>query len=51
MEIRIAITLIILNFEFLPLPDHLRTTAATERIFRRPDTPYANLKILGLGHT
>ncbi|ROW07878.1 hypothetical protein VMCG_03462 [Cytospora schulzeri] len=46
MEIRIAIVLIILNFEFLPLPDELRTTTAAERIFRRPDTPYARLKIL-----
>lgn len=46
MEIKIAIALIVLNFEFMELPDELRTMTASERIFRRPDTPYANLKIL-----
>lgn len=46
MEIKIAIALIILNFEFLVLPDELRTTTAAERIFRQPDTPYAHLKVL-----
>lgn len=46
LEIRIAVVLIILNFEFLPLPDELRTTTVAERIFRCPDTPYARLKIL-----
>lgn len=46
MEVKIAIALIILNFEFMQMPDGLRTTTASERIFRRPDMPYANLKVL-----
>lgn len=46
MELKIAIALIVLNFEFRKLPDKMRTMTASERIFRRPDTPYANLKVL-----
>lgn len=46
MELKIAIALLILNFEFLSLPDELRTMSCAERIFRQPDTPYARLKVL-----
>ncbi|ROV89570.1 hypothetical protein VMCG_09950 [Cytospora schulzeri] len=46
MEFRIVVVLLILNFEFLPLPEELRTTSVTEKIFREPDTPYARVKAL-----
>lgn len=46
MEVRIVVVLLILNFEFLSLPEDLRTTSVTEKIFREPDTPYARVKVL-----
>lgn len=46
MEFRIVAVLLILSFEFLPLPDELRTTSCTEKIFRQPDKPYARLRVL-----
>lgn len=46
MELRINIVLLILSFEFLPLPEELRTMSAHERIFRHPDAPYVRLRPL-----
>lgn len=46
MEFRVFIVLLVLNFEFLPLPEDLRSMKATEKIFREPDTPYVRLKAL-----
>ncbi|KAH8784899.1 cytochrome P450 [Diaporthe sp. PMI_573] len=46
MEFRILIVLLILNFEFLPLPEDLSGWSAQEKIFRHPDFPYARIKIL-----
>ncbi|KAL1869130.1 hypothetical protein Daus18300_005666 [Diaporthe australafricana] len=46
MEFRIVVVLLILSFEFLPLPEEFRTTSCTEKIFRQPDTPYARLRAL-----
>ncbi|KAK2606815.1 hypothetical protein N8I77_005540 [Diaporthe amygdali] len=46
MEYRFLVVLLILNFEFLPLPEDLRGWTAQEKIFRHPDYPYARLKIL-----
>ncbi|KAI0143506.1 cytochrome P450 [Xylariaceae sp. FL1272] len=46
MEFRIIATLLVLNFEFLDLPENLRAWSASERTFRRPDMPYARLKFI-----
>ncbi|KAI0484563.1 cytochrome P450 [Xylariaceae sp. FL0804] len=46
MEYRIVATLLILNLEFTPLPEDLKTMQATEKIFRQPDKPFAKLSVL-----
>lgn len=46
MEYRILVVLLILNFEFLPLPKDLSSLSAQEKIFRHPDYPYAKIKLL-----
>lgn len=46
MEFRILVVLLILNFEFLPLPEECRSMNAHEKIFREPDKPYAKLRVL-----
>ena len=46
MEFRIVIVQLVLNFEFLPLPEKLATMAAKEKVFREPQMAYAQLKIL-----
>ncbi|KAI2625057.1 cytochrome P450 [Hypoxylon sp. NC1633] len=46
MEFRIIITLLILNLEFLELPPEYKTMKASEKIFRRPDMPYAKINLL-----
>ena len=48
MEIRIMVTLHILNFEFLELPTQYKSMGATEKIFRQPDFPYAQVRRLQL---
>ncbi|GAB1316313.1 hypothetical protein MFIFM68171_06523 [Madurella fahalii] len=45
-EMRIIITLMILNFEFLPLFAELSSMAAEERLFRRPRTCHVKLRPL-----
>ncbi|SPQ24085.1 98bcb0d1-d493-4b7c-8817-0a47768b614d [Thermothielavioides terrestris] len=39
MELRIMVVLLILSFEFLPLPEDLRGMSAHEKVFREPDFP------------
>ncbi|KAI0413076.1 cytochrome P450 [Xylaria grammica] len=46
MEIRIVVTLLILNFEFLELPSEYKTTGATEKIFRHPNTSYVKVRAI-----
>ncbi|KAI1310172.1 cytochrome P450 [Xylaria venustula] len=46
MELRIVITLLILNFEFLELPKERKAMNTTEKIFRQPDMPYVKLRPL-----
>lgn len=46
MEFRIVVTLLILNLEFLELPEDFKSMSATEKIFRRPDKPFARLREL-----
>lgn len=45
MELRIAVVLLILNLEFLALPDDLKTMLGIETFFREPKKPYAKLGI------
>ncbi|KAK3897004.1 cytochrome P450 3A24 [Staphylotrichum tortipilum] len=46
MELRMVLVLLVLNFEFLPLPEELDSLAATEKIFREPTFPYAKIRVL-----
>lgn len=46
IEFRIVVVLLILNFEFLPLPEELQTTDAIEKVFREPSKPYARVRAL-----
>ncbi|KAI1104784.1 cytochrome P450 [Jackrogersella minutella] len=46
MEFRIVVVLLVLNLEFLELPEKLKTMRATEKVFRKPDMSYARVKIL-----
>jgi hypothetical protein len=38
--------LLILSFEFLPLPEDLRGMSAHEKVFREPDFPFAKVRVL-----
>ncbi|ROW07637.1 hypothetical protein VPNG_06819 [Cytospora leucostoma] len=46
IEFRIVVVFLILNFEFLPLPEELQTTDAIEKVFREPSKPYARVRAL-----
>lgn len=46
MEFRMVVALLVLNFEFLEMPDEFKTLKASEMIFRVPDMPYARLRVL-----
>ncbi|KAI0401874.1 hypothetical protein F4802DRAFT_600557 [Xylaria palmicola] len=46
MEFRVIVVLLIINLEFLQLPEEFKTPKAIERIFREPETPYAKLRVL-----
>ncbi|KAK6210825.1 hypothetical protein LQW54_005873 [Pestalotiopsis sp. IQ-011] len=46
MEFRIVVTLLILNFKFLDLPEDLKALSATEKIFRQSDKPFVRLEVL-----
>ncbi len=46
LELRIIIAMLMLTFEFLPLPAELADMKAYESIFRQPKTVYVKLKEL-----
>ncbi len=46
LELRIIIATLMLNFEFLALPDKLASMAAEETVFRKPRTVHVRLKQL-----
>jgi hypothetical protein len=46
MELKIMVVMLVLNFEFLPLPEQYRSMAATEKVFREPDFPFARMRAL-----
>ena len=46
IELKIIIATIMLNFEFLPLPDELASMAAEEKVFRKPRMANVRLKAL-----
>ncbi|CAG9982756.1 unnamed protein product [Clonostachys byssicola] len=46
LEFRILITLLVLNFEFMDLPEDMKSMAATEKVFRQPEKPFAKLRVL-----
>ncbi|KAK1752700.1 cytochrome P450 3A24 [Echria macrotheca] len=46
LEFKIVVVLLIMSFEFLPLPDEYRPMSSVETVFRQPDFPYANIKVL-----
>ena len=46
MEIKMVLVLLVLSFEFLPLPEELDSLAAVEKIFREPAFPYAKIRVL-----
>ncbi|KAK0723627.1 cytochrome P450 [Apiosordaria backusii] len=46
MQFRIAVTLLVLSFEFLELPKDRQSMSAVERLFRVPQQPFAKLHVL-----
>ncbi|KAK7948805.1 cytochrome P450 [Apiospora aurea] len=46
MEFRTVVALLVLNLEFLELPEEMKTLKASETIFRLPDMPFASLRAL-----
>jgi hypothetical protein len=46
MELRIMVVLLVLSFEFLPLPEEYQSMAATEKVFREPKFPFAKIRAL-----
>lgn len=46
MNLHTVMTLLILNMEFLELPEEFRSTGTTDLIFRAPDKAFANVRIL-----
>lgn len=46
LELKITITLLVLNFEFEPLPEELRSMASRETLFRRPQLCHVKLRKL-----
>ncbi|KAK4649710.1 uncharacterized protein QC761_121440 [Podospora bellae-mahoneyi] len=46
MQFRIAVTLLILSFEFQEVPEGMQSMACIERLFRTPQQPYAKLRVL-----
>lgn len=45
-ELKIIMVQIMLNFEFLPLPDELKDMKAIERVFRQPIQCHVKLRAL-----
>jgi hypothetical protein len=46
MSIRIIFVILVLNLDFLDLPEEFSGTGTIETIFSLPDTPYARVKVL-----
>ncbi|OTA97030.1 hypothetical protein M434DRAFT_27103 [Hypoxylon sp. CO27-5] len=46
LEFRIVVVLLILNLEFLELPESLRSMRASEKLFRRPEISFARIGVL-----
>ncbi|KAK8093955.1 Cytochrome P450 [Apiospora hydei] len=46
MEFRTVVALLVLNLEFLELPEDMKTLNASETIFRLPDMTFASLRAL-----
>ncbi|KAG7286273.1 hypothetical protein NEMBOFW57_008581 [Staphylotrichum longicolle] len=46
MEFKIVVVLLVLTFEFLPLPEEYKSMGAIEKIFREPNFPYAKIRAL-----
>ncbi|KAI1329839.1 cytochrome P450 [Xylariaceae sp. FL0255] len=46
MQFRMVVTLLILNLEFLELPEKYKSMTATEKMFRRPDLAYVRVRVL-----
>lgn len=45
-ELKIIIVHLMLNFEFLPLPEELRSMDGREQVFRQPKMCHVRLKVL-----
>lgn len=46
MEFRTIVVLLILNLEFLELPEEFKTWRVIEKVFREPETLYAQIRVL-----
>ena len=46
VEFKLVVALLVLSFEFLPLPEEYKSMAAKEKIFREPNFPYARIRAL-----
>ncbi len=46
LELKITIALLVLNFEFEPLPEELTGMASNETLFRRPQLCHVKLRAL-----
>jgi cytochrome P450 len=46
LELRIIISTLMLNFEFLPLPEQMSSMEAEEEVFRKPKTAFVKLRAL-----
>ncbi|KAI1080919.1 cytochrome P450 [Whalleya microplaca] len=46
MEFRIIVVLLILNLDFIELPEDLRSMRASEKLFRHPQMPFARIRVL-----
>ncbi|KAK0610828.1 cytochrome P450 [Immersiella caudata] len=46
LEMRIVVATLMLNFEFLPLPEKMAGLEAWEEVFRKPVTAYVKLRVL-----
>ena len=46
LELRIIVTTLMLNFEFIPLPAEMAGLEAEEEVFRKPKTAFVKLRVL-----
>jgi len=45
-ELYLFLVILVLNFEFLPLPEELQGMSGTEAIFRKPKICHVNLSVI-----